>query len=67
MVVALKPLHDAARVTRVVVSTYQATSGAGVQGQEDSIGGARAELCHDQGGGRTGEAAGLCPQCLFCT
>jgi aspartate-semialdehyde dehydrogenase len=29
MVVALKPLHDAARITRVVVSTYQAASGAG--------------------------------------
>ncbi len=29
MVVVLKPLHDAATVTRVVVSTYQAVSGAG--------------------------------------
>ena len=29
MVVALKPLHDAARIRRVVVSTYQAVSGAG--------------------------------------
>src|SRR5437667_11539685 len=29
MVVALKPLHDAAKITRVVVSTYQAISGAG--------------------------------------
>ena len=29
MVVALKPLHDAGRIRRVVVSTYQATSGAG--------------------------------------
>ena len=29
MVVALKPLHDAARIRRVVVSTYQAISGAG--------------------------------------
>jgi aspartate-semialdehyde dehydrogenase len=29
MVVALKPLHDAARVRHVVVSTYQATSGKG--------------------------------------
>ena len=29
MVVALKPLHDAARIKRVVVSTYQAISGAG--------------------------------------
>lgn len=37
MVVALKPLHDAARVKRVVVSTYQATSGAGVGGQKDLI------------------------------
>ncbi len=32
MVVALKPLHDAAGIKRVVVSTYQATSGAGVSG-----------------------------------
>jgi len=29
MVVALKPLHDLAKIKRVVVSTYQATSGAG--------------------------------------
>ncbi len=29
MVVALKPLHDAATITRVVVSTYQAVSGTG--------------------------------------
>ena len=29
MVVALKPIHDAARIKRVVVSTYQSTSGAG--------------------------------------
>jgi aspartate-semialdehyde dehydrogenase len=32
MVVALKPLHDAARVRRVIVSTYQAVSGAGQKG-----------------------------------
>lgn len=44
MVVALQPLHAAARVKRVVVSTYQATSGAGVQGQEDLVCGARAAL-----------------------
>ena len=31
MVVALKPLHDAARLKRVVVATYQAISGAGAQ------------------------------------
>ncbi|NMA14108.1 MAG: aspartate-semialdehyde dehydrogenase, partial [Clostridia bacterium] len=29
MVVALKPLHDAAKIKRVIVSTYQAVSGAG--------------------------------------
>jgi aspartate-semialdehyde dehydrogenase len=29
MVVALKPLHDRARIKRVVVSTYQSVSGAG--------------------------------------
>jgi aspartate-semialdehyde dehydrogenase len=29
MVVALKPLHDAAKIKRVVVATYQSTSGAG--------------------------------------
>jgi len=44
LVVALKPLHDAARVRRVIVSTYQATSGAGVAGQRDLINGAKAHL-----------------------
>jgi aspartate-semialdehyde dehydrogenase len=44
LVVALKPLHDAARVKRVVVSTYQATSGVGVQGQTELIEGSRAHL-----------------------
>lgn len=29
MVMALRPLHDAAKINRVVVSTYQSTSGAG--------------------------------------
>src|SRR5262245_12283096 len=32
MVVALKPLHDAFRIRRIVVSTYQAVSGAGQKG-----------------------------------
>jgi len=31
MVVALKPLHDYARIKRVVVSTYQSVSGAGAE------------------------------------
>ncbi len=44
MVMALKPLHDAAKVKRVVVSTYQAVSGAGVQGTEDLVEGTKAYL-----------------------
>ncbi len=35
MVVALKPLHDIGNITRVVVSTYQATSGAGKEGMDE--------------------------------
>ena len=35
MVVALAPLHQAAKVKRVIVSTYQATSGAGLAGNEE--------------------------------
>ncbi|MDG3004313.1 aspartate-semialdehyde dehydrogenase [Paludisphaera mucosa] len=35
MVVALKPLHDAFRIRRVVVSTYQSASGAGQQGIDE--------------------------------
>lgn len=34
MCVALQPLHRAARIKRVVVSTYQAVSGAGAQAME---------------------------------
>jgi aspartate-semialdehyde dehydrogenase len=35
LVVALKPLHDAATITRVVVSTYQSVSGAGKEGMDE--------------------------------
>ncbi len=35
LVVALKPLHDAARIKRVVVATYQAVSGAGKSGMDE--------------------------------
>ena len=35
MVVALKPLHDAARIRRVVVATYQSVSGAGKEGMDE--------------------------------
>ncbi|MBS3975124.1 MAG: aspartate-semialdehyde dehydrogenase [Syntrophomonadaceae bacterium] len=37
MVVVLKPLHDAAKIKRVVVSTYQAVSGAGQEAMEELI------------------------------
>jgi aspartate-semialdehyde dehydrogenase len=35
LVVALKPLHDAATIRRVVVSTYQSVSGAGKEGMDE--------------------------------
>jgi aspartate-semialdehyde dehydrogenase len=35
MVVALKPLHDIAKIKRVVVSTYQSVSGAGKAGMDE--------------------------------
>ena len=35
MMVALKPLHDAATIRRVVVSTYQSVSGAGKGGMDE--------------------------------
>ncbi|MGY6633816.1 MAG: aspartate-semialdehyde dehydrogenase [Alkalilacustris sp.] len=35
MVVALKPLHDRARIKRVVVATYQSVSGAGKAGMDE--------------------------------
>ncbi len=44
MVVALKPLHDAARVKTIIVSTYQATSGKGHAAVEDLMQQTRAAL-----------------------
>ena len=44
LVLALKPLHDAARVRRVIVSTYQAVSGAGLQGTTELREGTKAAL-----------------------
>ncbi|MBE7636310.1 aspartate-semialdehyde dehydrogenase [Sneathiella sp. P13V-1] len=35
LVVALKPLHDAAKIKRVVVSTYQSTSGGGLEAMDE--------------------------------
>jgi aspartate-semialdehyde dehydrogenase len=44
LVVAIKPLHDAARVRRVIVSTYQATSGMGVSGSAELLEGSKKNL-----------------------
>ena len=44
MVVALKPIHDAARVTRIVVATYQSTSGAGAKAVHEMVEQSRALL-----------------------
>lgn len=44
MVVALKPLHDAAKIRHIVVSTYQATSGKGHAAVQDLLTQAKATL-----------------------
>ncbi|WP_295526305.1 aspartate-semialdehyde dehydrogenase [Novosphingobium sp. Chol11] len=48
MVVALKPLHDAAKITRVVVSTYQSVSGAGKEGMDELFEQSRAIFVGDE-------------------
>lgn len=47
LVVALKPLHDAAKIKRVVVSTYQSTSGAGNDGMDALFAQTRAVFVND--------------------
>src|SRR5207247_5161277 len=37
MVMALKPIHEAARIRRVVVATYQSTSGAGKEAMDELL------------------------------
>ena len=48
MVVALKPLHDAAIIKRVVVSTYQSVSGAGKDGMDELFTQSRAIFVGDE-------------------
>lgn len=48
MVVALKPLHDAAKIKRVVVSTYQSVSGAGKSGMDELFEQSRAIFVGDK-------------------
>lgn len=47
MLVALKPLHDLATITRVVVSTYQAVSGAGKDAMDELFNQTRAIFVND--------------------
>jgi aspartate-semialdehyde dehydrogenase len=48
MVVALKPLHDAAKIRRVVVSTYQSVSGAGKSAMDELFTQTRGIFVNDQ-------------------
>lgn len=47
MVVALKPLHDAAKIKRVVVSTYQSVSGAGKEAMDELFSQTRSIFMND--------------------
>lgn len=47
MVVALKPLHEIARIKRVVVSTYQSVSGAGKEAMDELFNQTRAVYVND--------------------
>jgi len=47
LVVALKPLHDHARIKRVVVSTYQSVSGAGKDAMDELFSQTRAIFVND--------------------
>jgi aspartate-semialdehyde dehydrogenase len=47
LVVALKPLHDAATIKRVVVSTYQSVSGAGKEAMDELFAQTRAVFVSD--------------------
>ena len=48
LVVALKPLHDRARIKRVVVATYQSVSGAGKDGMDELFEQSRGIFVGDQ-------------------
>jgi aspartate-semialdehyde dehydrogenase len=47
LVVALKPLHDHAKIKRIVVSTYQSVSGAGKEGMDELFQQTRAVFVSD--------------------
>ena len=49
MVMALKPLHELARIKRVVVATYQSVSGAGQKGMDELFDHTKAVYMNDLG------------------
>lgn len=48
MLVALKPLHELAKIRRIVVATYQSVSGAGREGMDELFNQTRAIFVNDQ-------------------
>jgi aspartate-semialdehyde dehydrogenase len=48
MLVALKPLHDAAKIKRIVVSTYQSVSGAGKEAMDELFNQSRHFFMNDE-------------------
>lgn len=48
MLVALKPLHDLAKITRIVVATYQSVSGAGKEAMDELFVQTRAVFVNDE-------------------
>ena len=48
LVVALKPLHDFAKIKRVVVATYQSVSGAGKEGMDELFAQTRSVFVSDE-------------------
>src|SRR6201985_3284654 len=48
LVIALKPLHDHANITRVVVSTYQSVSGAGKDAMDELFSQTKAVYTNDE-------------------
>lgn len=48
MVLALKPLHEIARIRRVVVSTYQSVSGAGKEGMDELFHQTKSSFVHQE-------------------
>jgi aspartate-semialdehyde dehydrogenase len=48
MVVMLKPLHDAFKIKRVVVATYQSVSGAGKEGMDELFNHTKSSFVYEQ-------------------